>query len=62
MKKVKKAKKLKMIGGGLNFVGNPYKKAKKGKSKKFDPFSFGKGDGTKSGNSWLKKFSKGAKY
>ena len=58
----KKSSKLKMIGGGLNFVGDPYKKGKKGKSKKSNPFSFGKGNGDKTGNAWLKKAAKKAKW
>jgi len=38
------------------------KKKKATKSKKFNPFSFGKGDGNKTGNAWLKKAAKSVKY
>jgi hypothetical protein len=43
----KKSKALQFIGGT------------KGKN---NPFSFGKGDGNKDGNAWLKKLAKKAKY
>jgi len=38
------------------------KKKKVTKSKKFNPFSFGKGDGNKTGNAWLKRATKKAKW
>jgi hypothetical protein len=49
---------------GLQFIGgNPLKfcggSSTKGKN---NPFSFGKGDGDKAGNAWLKKLAKKAKY
>jgi hypothetical protein len=50
---------------GLQFIGGtPYNCAgSKGKKmSKSDPFSFGKGDGDKAGNEWLKKAAKKAKW
>lgn len=56
----KKSKGLQFIGKGtcLNFVGSPTG----GKKSKNNPFSFGKGDGDKAGNAWLKKAAKKAKW
>ena len=52
-----KSKALQFIGGNpLKFCGGAGTKGKN------NPFSFGKGDGDKSGNAWLKKAAKKAKW
>lgn len=39
-----------------------YIKKKKVTRAKYNPFSFGKGDGNKAGNAWLRKAAKKAKW
>ncbi len=55
-----KKKGLQFVGKGtcLNFIGSPTG----GPKSKNNPFSFGKGDGDKTGNAWLKKAAKKAKW